>query len=134
MRVTGPGTAMPSEDDRGARLSRRTVLKAGLLGGALLAIDACVPPGTGRSTRYGLLGPPDANGLQMPPGFSSRIVARSGVPVGPSGYTWHGAPDGGRCFPAPGGWIYVSNSEIDVTGGVGMLRFDLAGSVVDARR
>ena len=133
MRVTGPETSTPPEDHGAARLSRRSVLKAGLLGGALLAMDACVPPGTG-STRYRPLGPPDANGLQLAPGFSSRIVARSGDPVGPSGYSWHGAPDGGRCFWAPGGWIYVSNSEVDGTGGVGMLRFDLAGSVVDARR
>jgi hypothetical protein len=124
-------TPTAPEDPAPIRLSRRSVLKAGLLGGALLAIDACVPPGG--STRYRPLGPPDANGLQLAPGFSSRIVARSGDPVGP-GYIWHGAPDGGRCFSAPGGWIYVSNSELDGIGGVGMLRFDQAGSIVDARR
>ena len=133
MRVTGPETSTP-DDHRPGRLSRRSVLKAGLLGGALLAMDACVPPGSG-STRYRPLGPPDANGLQLAPGFSSRIVARTGDPVGPNGYSWHGAPDGGRCFWAPGGWIYVSNCEIDAgAGGVGMLRFDLAGNIVDARR
>jgi len=133
MRVTGPETSRP-EDHGPTRLSRRRVLKAGLLGGALLAMDACVPPGSG-STRYRSLGPPDANGLQLASGFSSRIVARSGDSVGPSGYSWHGAPDGGRCFWAPGGWIYVSNCEMDAgAGGVGMLRFDLAGNVVDARR
>src|SRR6476661_5122072 len=68
MRVTGPETSTLPEDHGAARLSRRTVLKAGLLGGALLAMDACVPPGTG-STRYRALGPPDANGLQLAPGF-----------------------------------------------------------------
>ena len=51
MRVTGPEASTPPEDDGLARLSRRTVLKAGLLGGALLAMDACVPLGSG-STCY----------------------------------------------------------------------------------
>jgi uncharacterized protein DUF839 len=143
MRATLPGGPVESgrpetgeaadEPTPAFRLSRRGLLKAGLLGGALVAIDACVPPGSG-STRYGPLGPPDANGLQLAPGFRSRVVARSGDPVGPNGYVWHAAPDGGRCFWAPDGWIYVSNSEVDVVGGVGMLRFDLAGNVIEARR
>ena len=52
-----------------------------------------------------------------------------------SGYTWHVFPDGGACFPADEGWIYASNSEVgDDGGGVGALRFDGDGQVVDAYR
>jgi sugar lactone lactonase YvrE len=83
---------------------------------------------------YGPLGPPDANGLKLPKGFTSRVIARGGRPVGRSGYVWHTAPDGGATFPGTdGGWIYVSNSEVNApNGGVGAIRFDRAGNVVDA--
>ena len=84
---------------------------------------------------YGSLGPPDGNGVRLPAGFSSRVVARSGQPVGPTGYVWHAWPDGAAVFPLPdGGWVYVSNSEVpDGLGGVGMLRFGPDGTVTAAR-
>ena len=85
---------------------------------------------------FGPLQAPDANGVRVPSGFRTRIVARSGQPpfVG-SGFNWHVSPDGGATFPAPnGGWIYVSNSEIPIVGGASALRFDGAGQVVDAYR
>lgn len=83
---------------------------------------------------YGPLGAPDANGIRLPRGFRSRIVARSGLPVLGTTYVWHRLPDGGATFSAPGGgWIYVSNSEADAPlGGVGALRFDRDGEVIDA--
>ena len=65
-------------------LSRRRLLQAGLLGGAMLAVEACVPPRA--SLRYGPLGWPDANGLQLAAGFSSRVVAREGDLVGGTSY------------------------------------------------
>lgn len=72
----------------------------------------------------------------IPRGTALREVARSGTrPVPGAGYRWHPAPDGGAVFPAgDGGWIYVSNSEIDTpgAGGVGALRFDADGRAVDA--
>jgi secreted PhoX family phosphatase len=86
------------------------------------------------STRYGALGPPDANGLQLPAGYRSRVVARTGQRVGTTQYVWHEAPDGGHCFAVPGGWAYVSNSELDPSGGVGMVRFDGTGAIVGAGR
>lgn len=95
---------------------------------------AAVLPGSGP---YGALQAADANGIELPAGFTSRLIARSGVPVAPSTYVWHGAPDGGACFPvAGGGWVYASNSEILTTGGggVGALKFDATGTVVDAYR
>src|SRR4029078_5592442 len=58
---------MQLKDQGIAQLSRRTVLKAGLLGGALLAMDACVPPGSGGLTRYRPVGAPDAHGLPLAP-------------------------------------------------------------------
>jgi secreted PhoX family phosphatase len=81
----------------------------------------------------GTLGEPDANGVRLPQGFRSRILARSGEPVSGTSYVWHGSPDGGATFAAEdGGWIYVSNSELLPTGGAGALRFDPAGEIVDA--
>lgn len=83
------------------------------------------------------LGPlqaPDQNGVRLPKGFRSRIVAESGkAPMG-SSYIWHGAPDGGAVFAKnDGGWIYVSNSELDDgNGGVGALEFASDGRVVNS--
>jgi secreted PhoX family phosphatase len=81
----------------------------------------------------GALGDPDANGVRLAPGFTARIVGESGkAPLGAKGHLWHSAPDGGATFPtADGGWIYVSNSELPFGGGVGALRFDAAGAIVD---
>jgi uncharacterized protein len=83
---------------------------------------------------YGPLGAPDANGVALPEGFTARLLATTGEPVGNTGYEWHGEPDGGDTFEVPGGgWVYVSNAELNGTrGGCGALRFDAAGSVVDA--
>lgn len=81
----------------------------------------------------GALGPPDANGVRVPAGCRARIVARSGKPpVAGNRRTWHGAPDGGASFGTPdGGWIYVSNAELPLVGGVSALRFDATGAAVD---
>jgi secreted PhoX family phosphatase len=82
----------------------------------------------------GELLPPDDNGIMLPAGFQSRVVARTGqAPVPGSDYLWHLSPDGGACFAADdGGWVYVSNSETLLKGGVGALRFDASGTLVDA--
>jgi hypothetical protein len=83
---------------------------------------------------YGALLPEDGNGLRLPPGFSSRIVATTGSEVPGTAHTWHPAPSGGSCFAtSDGGWIYVSSADVaDGGGGVGMIRFDARGSIVDA--
>lgn len=83
----------------------------------------------------GPLLPPDANGLMLPRGFSSRIVASSGMPPSAaSTYIWHSSPDGGATFPTnDGGWIYVSNSELNnKQGGAGSIQFDMSGNIVNA--
>jgi len=71
----------------------------------------------------------------IPKGTRLRIVARSGTPALPGGrYIWHGDPDGGACYETTdGGWIYVSNCEIqNGRGGVGALRFDAQGRLIDS--
>ena len=81
------------------------------------------------------LEPPDEHGLMLRPGFTSRVVARSGErPVPASAYVWHAAPDGGATFStADGGWIYVSNAELNAgQGGVGALDFAPDGTLRDA--
>lgn len=84
---------------------------------------------------YGPPGVPDVNGIRLPAGFRSRVLARAGEPIGPTGYVWHVAPDGAATFPAPdGGWYYACNSETVGNGGVGAVHFDAEGSVVDAYR
>lgn len=78
---------------------------------------------------------PDENGVALPVGYTSRIVARSTEVVEGTSYAWHNAPDGGACFDAgDGGWIYVSNSEqfVEAAGGVSAIRFDANGTIVDA--
>ncbi|SCF08472.1 alkaline phosphatase PhoX [Micromonospora mirobrigensis] len=120
-------------------MHRRTVLRATVAGaaafsgslwaGAALAVPA--QPGTGP---YGPLGSADANGIQLPAGFASRVVARSRQVVPGTSYAWHDAPDGGACFTAGTGWIYVSNSEISTTGGASAIRFNSDGTISSAYR
>lgn len=91
--------------------------------------------GTLASAKQVPLLPADDNGIMLPKGFRSKILAHTGAPVikGKS-YHWHRAPDGGAVFPDPKGkgWVYVSNAETPDTGGVGALRFDKNGALIDA--
>lgn len=121
-------------------IDRRRFLGAGLLtaGGIALgpafwraAYAAGVRPGPGP---YGPLREPDVNGIALPAGFTSRVIATGGQPVADSGYEWHAAPDGGAAFPDGDGWVYVSNSEVALVGGASAVRFDGDGTVVDAYR
>jgi secreted PhoX family phosphatase len=91
---------------------------------------------TSNISNLGPLGEPDINSIRLPAGFSSRVLARSRLEVLPgSGFLWHLAPDGGATFATPdGGWIYVSNAEMPIVGGVSSLRFDRNGNVIDAYR
>lgn len=121
-------------------MQRRSFLRvpvvgvAGAFGGAswLNAFSAAAETGDGP---YGPLQPVDGNGLMLPQGFTGRIVAETGKPVGGTSYVWHMAPDGGACFADGAGWLYVSNSEVPGgNGGVGTIRFAADGSVVDSYR
>jgi uncharacterized protein len=73
--------------------------------------------------------------IVLPENGKIRIVAHSSKPViSNQAFLWHSAPDGGTCFPTnDNGWIYVSNSEIsEYGGGVGAIRFNQNGEIVDA--
>ena len=94
------------------------------------AYAATAQPGAGP---YGGLLAADANGVMLPRGFSSKVLATSGELV--AAYPWHPAPDGGAVFPQPdGGWVYTSNSEVPVAGGAGAIRFGKDGSIASAYR
>ncbi len=131
--------------------SKRQFIKSALCGLSVCGVGAVWSNVllAGSSSRHaGLLLAADENGVRLPEGLRSRIIARSSVPViAGQGYRWHAAPDGGACFSvisvvkaadsaadmAAGGWIYVSNSEIGAAGGgAGAIVFDAAGEVVDA--
>jgi uncharacterized protein len=87
-----------------------------------------------RGRGYGPLGPPDENGVRLPQGFRSRVVARGDEVVPGTGYRWHIASDGMASFPDDGGgFVLVSNSE-DFEGGVSALQFGRDGRVEDAYR
>ena len=86
---------------------------------------------------YGELQGPDAQGLRLPPGFRSRIVARANQPVAGTAYPWHVFPDGGATFPLDGGgWALASNSESLAASGAGTsaIRFRSDGAIADAYR
>ena len=74
----------------------------------------------------------DANGLKLPSGFTSRLIARSGTVVAGTAHTWHAAPTAAPASRLPdGGWSYVSNSEA-IAGGAGYVRFAADGSIIGA--
>lgn len=121
-------------------VDRRELLRRSLAGAGAIALGsasrpaALAAPARRGPGPYGALLEADDDGVRLPRGFRARVVARSGRPVGDTGHTWHADPDGGATFATrDGGWIYVSNSETGGTaGGVGALRFDPDGRIVDA--
>jgi secreted PhoX family phosphatase len=91
------------------------------------------PAIVGRSP-YGALGASNEHGIALPRGFTARLLATTGSVVTGTPYRWHGQPDGGSCFAkADGGWVYVSNSELNGTrGGAGAIRFAANGAIESA--
>lgn len=93
----------------------------------------------GSSSRLPLVGP-DENGLLLPLGFRSRVVARSSQNIVDLNFRWHPAPDGGAVISNNGGWIYVSNAEVSESneypegGGVSALVFNTDGDILNAYR
>lgn len=110
------------------------------------------PPFQSAFASMGPLQAANGDGIELPEGFTSRVVAVFNQPPiqsNPS-FLWHSDPDGGATFATDdGGWIYVSNAEVrDLTvggisrevaeatmqfgGGASALRFDADGNLVDA--
>ena len=106
--------------------------------GVVLVVGAKAAAQAGGDGPYGpLAAQPDANGLLLADGFSSRVVARAGENVTGTQYEWPAWPDGAATFPiGEGGWYHVVNSEIPTTGdgGASAIRYDAEGEVVDAYR
>jgi len=157
-RPDGSSTRAPGR----GRVPRRRVLAGMVAAGAATGIapgfwrQALSAPAQPGDSPYGPLQAPDANGLMLPAGFTSRVVAASLQPVPGTEHVWHPFPDGGACLPTDdGGWIYVSNSEnpppvdvpggsallaelasmldgVPLAGGVGAIRFSADGEITDA--
>lgn len=121
-------------------MKRRNFLRAAVVGAGVTAFgnrlsgSALAAPAQNGPSPYGPLQAADANGIQLPAGFTSRVIARSGRQVASTGYTWHNAPDGGAVFADGTGWIYVSNSEISPGGGASAVRFDADANITSAYR
>ncbi len=118
-------------------LTKRRFLKHGLCGLSVYGTGAVwsnVLLGGCSNQQSNALLDADENDVRLPAGFSSRIIARSSEPViTGQGYLWHAAPDGGACFAREGGgWVYVSNSEVQPNGGAGAVVFNADGEVTDA--
>ncbi|WP_084269936.1 alkaline phosphatase PhoX [Patulibacter minatonensis] len=142
-RVGGPGGPAVGRAG-GPAFGRRSLLK----GAAAAALAAGFGPAFWRTQTaaaaavtkavtgpYGPLGAPDANGLRLPAGFRSRVVARAGVPIGGTLYALPIFPDGSATFPASdGGWIQVINSEVPAAGGASAIRYAKDGTITDAYR
>lgn len=145
-----------SKHTAGINTVRRRLLQRGLLASGLIAVGPSLfsnpllraqtlPSSTMRKSNI----PNLANTLHevavendpstrmvLPRDFSVREIAHTGQPAfGGSSYAWHRQPDGGAVLPMDdGGWVYVSNSEIDKPGegGVGALRFNAGGEIIDS--
>ena len=128
-------------------MDRRTFLRrslvatagAGMLTTADMVTARAAEPGSGP---YGSIDgiDPDANGLILPEGFTSRVVAVSGDPVAGTDHLWHLFPDGAATFPdGDAGWYYACNSEVfnfmtgfENHGGASSVHFDADGQILDA--
>ena len=122
-------------------MERRSFLRGAVIGtsaaafgGTLMAGAAYAAPAQPGTGPYGALGSADANGIMLPAGFTSRVIARTGQTVTGTSYAWHNAPDGGACYADGTGWIYVSNSEINPSGGASAVRFGATGTITGAYR
>jgi secreted PhoX family phosphatase len=123
-------------------MDRRSLLRATMAGAGGLALPftawsaAYAAPAQNAGGPYGPLLAADANGIALPAGFTSRVIARSRQVVPGTSYVWHDAPDGGAVIPNGTGWVYVSNSEVSSSAGGGASRivFDSSGNVTGASR
>lgn len=141
-------------------MSRRSFLTAAAAAGTGIGLGSTfwqsafatpAPPGPGP---YGPIDgrEPDENGIILPAGFRSRVIARTGETVAGTSHVWPTAPDGQATFPLrDGGWVLVTNSEwasaellgilgtpaqqaAALGGGVSAIRFARNGRIVDAYR
>lgn len=124
-------------------LTRRQFIGVGVGGVATVAVggalwrdvlDAAPSAMRRQASGYGPRLAPDEQGIRLPEGFQSRVIARGDEPLAATGYRWHEASDGMATFPTDdGGWILVSNSET-LDGGASAIRFARNGEIEHAYR
>jgi secreted PhoX family phosphatase len=122
-------------------LDRRGFIRGSALTAGVLAMGPgywrqalAQTPATPGPGPYGPLGPPNADGVALPAGFTTRRVAASGTLVPGTGYLWPLFPDGKATFTRPdGGWVLCVNSEVPMLGGASSISFDAAGRITGAR-
>jgi hypothetical protein len=123
-------------------VDRREFLRVGIVGASGAVALPCLATVAGAQSSVGPYGSiddvePDDNGVILPPGFTSRIVAIAGESVGDTGYEWHAFPDGAGTFEdGRSGWYHVCNSEVHVAGagGVSAIHFAPDGEILEAYR
>ena len=119
-------------------LRRRDFLRTGAVAAGALAFgpgfwrQALAAPAKLGPGPYGPLQPPDANGIMLPQGFRSRVIAQGGTPVPGTTYEWPIFGDGAATFPTSDGWIMAVNSEVPNAGGASAIRFRSDGSIQSA--
>jgi hypothetical protein len=78
----------------------------------------------------------DGNGIVLPEGFRSRVIAVGGETVAGTRFRWHPFSDGGATIAdGNGGWYLVSNSEVFEPierGGASAIHFDAKGKITGA--
>ena len=130
-------------DSRVTELSRRDLLRSSAIAAGALTMgpafirDALAAPARAGASPYGPLLAADVNGVQLPPGFSSRIIARGLATVPGTNYAMGMFPDGQATFRTrDGGWVLTTNHETlaAVGGGVSAIRFAPDGTVRSASR
>ncbi len=141
---------IPSRCDleNGENMDRRHFLRAGIVSAgagamvptAIFARPSSAAARAGESPYGPLSQTADENGLLLPAGFTSRVVAVGGDAVGDTDYNWHIFPDGAGTFDdGAGGWYYTCNSEVfdfmaPAAGGASAIHFDADGNILDAYR
>ena len=115
------------------QVTRRAVLKwsgaAGTLAVAAAFTQACTPS---NEPQVGA----DVNGVLLPQGFSSRVIARAGENVQGTALNFRSYPDGAATFvdsAVAGGWYLVVNHEVPAIGGVTSIRFAPDGTISGAQ-
>ncbi len=134
-------------------MNRRKFLLLSLASGGAFSIGrgflapAFAAPAQPGESPYGPLGEPDALGLRLPEGFTSRLIKQWNIPIEGTTELGNVFPDGSATFPTDdGGWILASNAEfpppaditdptpigLDELGGVQAIRFSADGTITDA--
>lgn len=132
-------------------MDRRAFLRSSLTAAAAVSLgpgfwrQLISAPAFASGGPYGpLSGTADENGLLLPAGFTSRVVAQGGLPVGSTSFIRPVFADGSAAFAtAGGGWILVTNSENPLperrntlpdqrVGGASAIVFSPSGEIVDA--